>query len=352
MQEEFYLDETVRLLREVSGVAVPAQTEGTVAGTSASASPTVDVSFHIANGRVDASVPRDALEPVISRVAQDRTAVFWGLQTELEKLVESALHSILDHGFTLRSGLNVARLHYDRPEHWWKWGERMPDPAGARVAAAGHTWDGCVVALSGAERFHLEFRLNGRGEAAILLHEQEDAYIRQVHSSGPATLLAGVLTSLYMDIGAEFCAFPVADPWLMDEDWRSLLSPPYYPDLLFLPDATSPVQIPDSFRAARLTPNRIMLTALPANLDPTEPPVERNQRDLQLDRLRKCHALGEKYYTQLYETRLHPAALYSSAKEALIDAIVAANDLGLADEARALEERLENIKGVFRSQFS
>lgn len=44
--------------------------------------------------------------------------------------------------------------------------------------------------------------------------------------------------------------------------------------------------------------------------------------------------------------------LYSSAKDAFIDAISAANTLGLKEEARALEERLQHVKAVFRSQFS
>jgi hypothetical protein len=54
----------------------------------------------------------------------------------------------------------------------------------------------------------------------------------------------------------------------------------------------------------------------------------------------------------MYETRFGTSGLYSNAKDAFHDAIATANGLGLAEEARALEERLANIKGVFRSQFS
>jgi hypothetical protein len=352
MQEAFYLNETVRLVREVSGLAVPPDTEGTVLAIDPSCSSLVSVRFRTADGLVDASVSRELIEPAISRSVLDRTAVFWGLETDPEKLVEAALNSVLDRGFVLRAGLNVARMSYNRPDHWWKWEDRIADPTGARAVAAGHTWDGLVIALSGPERFHLEFRMNGRDDAAILLHELDGAYMRQITNSEAATSMVAILTGLYADIGAEFCAFPVADPWLTDEDWRSLLAPPFYPDVLLLPDPAVPALMPGPFRAARITPMRVMMTALPVRIDPTEGPVERSERDLQLDRLRKCNALGEKYYNQLYETRLHPAALYSGAKEAFIDAIVAANGLGLADEARALEARLENIKGVFRSQFS
>ena len=95
-----------------------------------------------------------------------------------------------------------------------------------------------------------------------------------------------------------------------------------------------------------------MLTALPVKFDPADPPMERTDRDLKLARLRKCQALGEKYYDQMYETRFGTTGLYSSAKEAFYDAISTANELGLANEARTLEARLANIKGVFRSQFS
>lgn len=352
MQERFYLDETVRLLRQLPGVAVAAESEGTVTAVPQAEASTVEVRFRTAGGAVQAVVPCDAIEPVISQAGLDRTAVFWGLEMEPEQLMEAALHSVLDSGLTLRAGLNVARLHYDPRERWWKWGERMTDASGARVAAAGHTWDGSIVALSGPERFHLEFRPHGPGQSAVLLHEQDAAYTEQARKTEASMGLARVLTSLYSDIAAEFCAFPVADPWLMDEDWRSLLLPPYYPDFFLLPETTCPAEVPGSFHAARLTHDRIMLTALPILFDPAAPPVEREARDLQLDRLRKCNALGEKYYSQLYETRVSPAGLYSSAKDAFLDAISTARELGLSSEEQALEKRLENIKGVFRSQFS
>jgi hypothetical protein len=71
-----------------------------------------------------------------------------------------------------------------------------------------------------------------------------------------------------------------------------------------------------------------------------------------MDHLRKCKALGEKYYDQMYETRFGTSGLYADAKDAFHDAIAAANELGLKEEAAALEKRLDNIRGVFRSQFS
>jgi hypothetical protein len=258
----------------------------------------------------------------------------------------------MDCGVTVRAGLNAVRLHYDRDERWWKWGDRLTDVSGARIAATAHTWDGCVVAFSGPERYQLEFRLRGRGEAVVLLHEVESAYAHQVRRSESAMGLARVLASLYSDVAAEFCAFPVADPWLMDEDWRSLLRAPIYPDFFLLPAAKCPTEVPDTFRTARLTHERLMLTDLPVKFNPADPPLQRPDRDLRLDRLRKCRALGEKYYDQLYETRFNPTGLYSSAKDAFLDAISTARDLGLADEARALQERLDGIKAVFRSQFS
>jgi hypothetical protein len=71
-----------------------------------------------------------------------------------------------------------------------------------------------------------------------------------------------------------------------------------------------------------------------------------------MDRLRKLRALGEKYYDQMYETRLSPTGLYSSTKEAFYDAISAANELGMKEEVAELSKRLDHIKAVFRSQFS
>jgi hypothetical protein len=351
----FYPDESVRLVREIPGITLPVGAEGTVVSfmPDDGAPPSlVNVRFQTSDGSVDATLPEDALEFVISRVAQDRTAVFWSLESEPEQLIESALHSIMDCGFTARAGLNVVRLLYDREERWWKWGDRLVDVSGAKVAATAHTWDGCVVAFSGPERFHLEFRLRGRGEAVVLLHEVESAYTGQAHQSHSAMGLARVLASLYSDVAAEFCAFPVADPWLMDEDWRSLLRAPLYPDFFLLPAAQCPAEVPDTFRSARLTHERLMLTTLPVKFDPADAPMHRQERDLKMDRLRKCQALGEKYYDQMYETRFNPTGLYSSAKDAFHDAISTANELGLAAEARALEDRLEGIKSVFRSQFS
>ncbi|MBZ5533560.1 MAG: hypothetical protein LAO20_19190 [Acidobacteriia bacterium] len=350
-----YPEETVRLLRELPGVTLPKDAEGAVVSVTRNQQGelvSADVRFHSPAGTQVVTVPCDALQPVISRASQDRTAVLWGLEIEPEKLIESALHSIMDRGFTMREGVNIARLHYDLQERWWKWGERLADPSGAHLAASGHTWDGCVAALSGDERFHLEFRLRGRGEAVVLLHEHDEAYARQARRTEPAMRLARVLGSLCSDIAAEFCVFPVADPWLMDEDWKSLLRAPFYQDFMLLPEASSPAELPEEFRVARLTSNRLMLTALPVKFDPADPPMERTDRDLKLARLRKCQALGEKYYDQMYETRFGTTGLYSSAKEAFYDAISTANELGLANEARTLEARLANIKGVFRSQFS
>ena len=80
-------------------------------------------------------------------------------------------------------------------------------------------------------------------------------------------------------------------------------------------------------------------------------PEERQQK---LDRLQACKAMGEKAYDAMYEARSFSdaSARYSDAKEAFYDAISLANELGLAEESKALSQRLEHIKSVFRSQFS
>ncbi|HEY1992737.1 MAG TPA: aldehyde dehydrogenase family protein [Gammaproteobacteria bacterium] len=60
---------------------------------------------------------------------------------------------------------------------------------------------------------------------------------------------------------------------------------------------------------------------------------------------------GEEAYDRMYDAR-SPSGDYSEAKENFHAAIALANDLGLEGEAERLEQRLEHIKAVFRSQFS
>jgi hypothetical protein len=350
-----YPDETVRLLQAVPAMELDRDAEGTVErvvrdddGRISSA----EVRFYLRSGAKVVALPLDALEPVISSSIQQRTAVLWGISVAPERLIETAMHSILDRGFLMRDGLNVARLYYDAPEHWWKWGERISDPAGAQTVVAAPAWDGCVVAFSGRQRFQLEFRLRCRGGPCLLLHEREAAYSLQARETPPAMSLARVLMNLYMAVDAQFCAFPVATAWLLDEDWQSLLRPPYYPDLFLLPDTAPADDYPPSFRVQPLTRNRVMMTGLPIKFAPVDDPIKRTERELKLDSLRRCHALGEKYYDQLYETRFNPSGLYSSIKDAFLDAISLANEMGMKEEAGKLEQRLEHIKAVFRSQFS
>ena len=350
-----YPGETVRLLRELPESALPQYAEGSVINVllnDGGGPHAAEVQFYRDSGALTATVPFDGVELVIARSMLDRTAVFWALDGPPQKLIEAVMHSVLDGGFLMRDGLNVARLYYDRGDRWWKWGEKMADPTGALVAASAPAWDGCVVAFSGRQRFHLEFRLQGRGEALLLLHEREAAYTEQAGTTEPAMALARILMNLFDAAGARYCAFPVADPWLADEDWNSLLRTPLYPDFFLLPEAEPLKDTPEPFRAIRLTEKRVMWTALPVKAAPSDPPSKRSERDLMLDRLRKTKALGEKYYDQMYEARHGATGLYSSAKDAFYDAISAANELGMKEEAEALSKRLDHIKAVFRSQFS
>jgi hypothetical protein len=351
----FYPGETVRLLRELPESALPQYAEGSVARVLTddnAASHAAEVRFYRESSTVNATVVFEDMELVVSRSGLERTAVFWALDGPPEILIEAAMHSLLNQGFLMRGGLNVARLYYDRDERWWKWGEKVSDPTGAQVVTLAPAWDGCVVAFAGWERFHLEFRLQGRGEAVILLHERHDAYAEQSTKTEPAMNLARVLMNLFEAAGARYCAFPVADPWLMDEDWRSLLRTPLYPDFFLLPEGESLQNVPAPFRAIQLTGKREMWTALPVKVSPEEPPVRRGERELMLDRLRQTTALGEKYYDQMYESRFGATGLYSDAKDAFGDAIHTAHELGMKEEAEALSKRLEHIKAVFRSQFS
>jgi hypothetical protein len=265
--------------------------------------------------------------------------------------VELAINSLLDSGFLMRDGPNVARLHYDRDDRWWKWGEKMIDPTGALVVTSVPAWDGCVVAFSGRQRFHLEFRLRGRGDPVIFLHERDAAYVDQAKATEPAMALARVLMNLAKAIGARYCAFPVADPWLEDESWRSLLHPPLYSDFVMLPETELREEIP-GFRTVILRENRAVLTVLPMKGSPDETPVHRSDEELNRNRLRQIVVLGEKYYDQMYESRRGANGCYSNAKDAFYDAIGMANALGMKEEAEALSKRLAHIKAVFRSQFT
>jgi len=312
----------------------------------------VEVRFYKDGNALTVAVPFDDVELVIEQSLLFRTAVLWGLDEPPTKMVESAINSVLDSGFLMRDGLNLVRLHYDRDERWWKWGEKMMDPTGAMVVTSAPEWDGCVAAFSGRQRFHLEFRLRGRREAVILLHEREDAYAEQSVTTEPAMSLARVLMNLSAAAGARYCAFPVADPWIWDEDWRSLLQPPLYPDFFMLPENAFPAEGQDAFRMIRLTQNRAVWTTLPIKASPKETAFHRSDAELNRDRLRQLKALGEKYYDQMYESRRGATGCYSSAKDAFISAISLANELGMKEEAEALSNRLDHIKAVFRSQFT
>jgi hypothetical protein len=352
---DLYPGETIRLTRDVpeAGLAQGTRCEIVrVVNNEEGQEACVEIQWYSNSSALSAAVPLNAVEPVLSRSSEQRTAVMWGLEKAPEQSIEAVLHCMLNQGFLMEEGPNVAQLQYEHEDRWWKRGEPLADPSGATVATSAHAWDGCVVALSGHQRFHLEFRLKGRGEATILLHERDAAYAEQSRATEAAMILARVLMNLCAAVEARYCCFPVADAWLIDEDWRSLLRPPYYPDFFLLPEAEALRDLPPEFRSARLTESRAMLTMLPIKFAPHDEVAKPAERDHKLNSLRKCKALGEKYYDQMYETRLSPTGLYSNAKDAFRDAISVAEGLGLKEEARALEERLEHVKAVFRSQFS
>lgn len=352
----FYPGETVRLLQAMPESGLPQYSEGRVTEVrrDQDGAPTaVEIEFYQDSRTVKTEAPLEAVELVIARSGLGATAVLWGLEEPPEKLIAAAMNSMLDFGFLMRDGLNVARLTYDRDERWWKWGEKHADPTGALAVTSGPAWDGCVVAFSGTQRFHLEFRLQGRGQAVVFLHERWEAWAEQARTTAQAMSLVKVLMHLWSASGASCCAFPVADPWLMDEDWRSLLREPLYPDLFLLPEEEMPKNYPKEFRMMRLSGERAMLTVLPVKETPADASWERSERELKIDSLRRCKSLGEKYYDQMYEhSRFGTTGLYSNAKEAFYDAISTANELGLKQEADELSKRLDHIKAVFRSQFT
>jgi hypothetical protein len=311
----------------------------------------VEVEFHRDSEELKAELPLQDVELVISNSQLRQTAVLWGLEESPKKVIEAAMHSMLDSGFLMRDGLNLVRLHYDSENRWWQWEEKYSDPTGALVATTGTAWDGFVVAFSGRQRFHLEFRQQKLREAVLMLHERHEAYLEQAKTTHPAMSLMRVLLNLCGTARAHYCAFPVAEPWIYDQDLRSVLRPPLYPDFLLVPEKELPHSISTPFRLIRLTGKRSILTVLPVKSSPTETGFERSERELKMDHLRKCKALGEKYYDQIYETRFGTSGLYADIKDAFYDAIAAANELGLKEEAEQLEKRLDHIRAVYRSQF-
>ena len=78
------------------------------------------------------------------------------------------------------------------------------------------------------------------------------------------------------------------------------------------------------------------------------------ERQASLAQLEHLKRLGERAYDDMYEAHSSSGATacYSDAKECFYDAIGLAGRLGLKEEAEALENRLEHIKAVFRSQFT
>jgi hypothetical protein len=353
----YYKGDTVRLITGLYEPGLPKHADGMVTNIrrDEDGSPVgVDVTFFVGGNAVTAELPFDAIEPFITGQG-GCTAVFWELKKSATPLIEGGVRAVLGlmhQGFQMRAGLNVMQLIYDQQDRFWRKGERLSDELGNKAIAAGSEWDGCVVAFSGHQRFELEFRVRGRRSPYVLLHQRWETYDEQRLTTPPAMTLLRVLGSLYEGLGAECCAIPVAGNWFMDEDWDSLLREPYFPDLFIIPQSRLPSQLPPLFRVQHLLHGKAILTALPVKFAPVDDSIQRTERELKLNQLRACKAIGEKAYDQMYETSGSAAGLYSDAKEAFYDAIRIANELGLSQESEELEKRLQHIKAVFRRQFS
>jgi hypothetical protein len=81
--------------------------------------------------------------------------------------------------------------------------------------------------------------------------------------------------------------------------------------------------------------------------------MDDHQRKQKLAELASCERYAEKAYDEMYEAHSLSGAIAccSEAKEGFYDAIRIAHELGLEDEVRRLEARLEHVKTVLRSQF-
>ncbi len=353
----FYQGDIVRLLSGDHGLGLAKHAEGTVVSVRRNEDGwpvEAEVRFWIEGKETSVGLPLDAIEPVVSG-AGGCTGVFWRLGKNAKTLIGDGIRTLLNllhHRFKLRQGLNVLQLIYDQQQRFWRQGERLSDPFGEYVMAIGPEWDGCVVAFSGRQRFELEFRLRGRRPPYVLLHQRWDTYREQQLRTPDAMTLLRVMSNLCEALAANCCAIPVAGNWLSDEDWDSLLRQPYFPDLFIIPQEKLPDELPSLYRMQRLLQGKAILTTLPVKFSAVDDSIERNDRELKLNQLRACKAIGEKAYDQMYESHGSVTGLYSDAKEAFYDAIRVAEELGLTEEAEELSRRLAHIKAVFRSQFS
>src|SRR5262249_15839259 len=102
-----YPGETVCLVSALSEVALPKESEGTVIRVVRDAQDlavAAEVNFHTRSGALVVTVPLEALQAAVSRAGQDRTAVVWGLSKTIEEMMEAAMHSMLDSGFSMDRG--------------------------------------------------------------------------------------------------------------------------------------------------------------------------------------------------------------------------------------------------------
>jgi succinate-semialdehyde dehydrogenase/glutarate-semialdehyde dehydrogenase len=112
---------------------------------------------------------------------------------------------------------------------------------------------------------------------------------------------------------------------------------------------------------ARLAGALLFLKIMPRMFS-AKPPVAKSPRGVQqpespfdsltpAQKVARLERWGEEAYTRMYDAR-SPSSDYSEAKENFHAAIALAMDLGLTEEVERLEQRLDHIKSVFRSQFS
>jgi hypothetical protein len=102
-----FTGETVRLLRALSEPTLPQFAEGRVIGilrNEHNEPAAVEVEFHRDSQTIKAEVHLEDVELVISDSEFRQTAVFWGLDESPAKVIETAMHSLLDSGFLMRDG--------------------------------------------------------------------------------------------------------------------------------------------------------------------------------------------------------------------------------------------------------
>lgn len=225
----------------------------------------------------------------------------------------------------------------------------------ANVAERGrhaHIDDGRLV-LSGPEHYTVFIDSGADAGTVVRLEEDDGWYARQCENRNDATNLLRIVLDVAIGALAQYCVFPVPTDFVPSPDWdKADRAAEGGATFVLLPTdrATSPP--PVGFRAGRLTNGFTMLMSLPMKRYPGEEPptLSEVRRATAISRIETLKRVAEEHYDKMYDVRSRGDLLFyrDAALESLADALKAATDVGLDDEANAIRERQHHIRAVGR----